>query len=62
MRAAYIEAHGRPEYQVRHSSDPVPGPSDVLVEVDAIAVDNVDTFVVVRRLRDAGAVPVRHRS
>ena len=24
---------------------PVPGPSDVLVEVDAIAVDNVDTFV-----------------
>ena len=46
MRAAYIEAHG-PAENIKYGTlpTPVPGPSDVLVEVDAIAVDNVDTFV-----------------
>ena len=46
MRAAYIEAHGSAE-SIKYGTlpTPVPGPTDVLVEVDAVAVNNVDTFV-----------------
>ncbi len=46
MRAAYIEAHG-PAESIRYGTlpTPVPGPTDVLVEVDAVAVNHVDTFV-----------------
>jgi len=46
MRAAYIETHG-PAESIKYGTlpTPVPGPTDVLVEVDAVAVNNVDTFV-----------------
>lgn len=46
MRAAYIETHG-PAGSIICGTlpTPVPGPTDVLVEVDAVAVNNVDTFV-----------------
>jgi NADPH:quinone reductase-like Zn-dependent oxidoreductase len=46
MRAAYVEAHG-PAESIRYGDlpTPVPGPSDVLVAVDAVAVNPVDTFV-----------------
>ncbi|HWM73565.1 MAG TPA: NADPH:quinone reductase [Nocardioides sp.] len=46
MRAAYIETHG-PAESITYGTlpTPVPGPSEVLVEVDAVAVNNVDTFV-----------------
>ncbi|MYU20812.1 zinc-binding dehydrogenase [Streptomyces sp. SID8352] len=46
MHAAYIEQFGPPE-AIRYGElpDPEPGPTDVLVAVDAVAVNNVDTFV-----------------
>ncbi|GAA0963001.1 NADPH:quinone reductase [Actinocorallia libanotica] len=46
MRAAYIEEYGPPSV-IRYGElpDPRPGPTDVLVDVDAVAVDPVDTFV-----------------
>ena len=46
VRAAYIEQLGGPEL-IRYGSlpDPTPGPTDVLVAVDAVAVNPVDTFV-----------------
>ncbi|MHC3470246.1 alcohol dehydrogenase catalytic domain-containing protein [Streptomyces sp. 7R007] len=46
MLAAYIEDFGPPDV-IRHGElpDPVPGPTDVLVAVDAVAVNHVDTFV-----------------
>ncbi|WP_324790069.1 NADPH:quinone reductase [Streptomyces sp. H51] len=46
MLAAYIDRFGPPEV-IRHGElpDPVPGPTDVLVAVDAVAVNHVDTFV-----------------
>lgn len=46
MRAAYIEALGPPE-NIRFGElpPPSPGPNDVLVDVLAVTVNNVDTFV-----------------
>lgn len=46
MLAAYIEQFGPPEV-IRYGElpDPEPGPTDVLVAVDAVAVNHVDTFV-----------------
>ena len=46
MRAAYIERLGPPE-EIRFGElpDPVPGPTDVLVDVTATTVNPVDTFV-----------------
>jgi NADPH:quinone reductase-like Zn-dependent oxidoreductase len=46
MRAAYVEELG-PADNIRYGELPVPvvGPTDVLVEVEAVAVDPVDIFV-----------------
>jgi NADPH:quinone reductase-like Zn-dependent oxidoreductase len=46
MRAAWIDALG-PADSIRYGELPVPdpGPTDVLVRVEAVAVDPVDTFV-----------------
>lgn len=46
MRAAYVERHG-PAASIRYGELPVPayGPTDVLVAVEAVVVDPVDTFV-----------------
>lgn len=46
MRAAYVDRHG-PAESIRYGELPVPapGPTDVLVTVEAVAVDPVDTFV-----------------
>jgi len=46
MRAAFIERLGPPE-NIRYGemSTPRPGPTDVLVDVSATAVNHVDTFV-----------------
>ncbi|WP_119726922.1 NADPH:quinone reductase [Thermomonospora amylolytica] len=46
MHAAYIERFGPPDV-IRYGPlpDPRPGPHDVLVEVTAVAVNHVDTFV-----------------
>ncbi|ALG14865.1 oxidoreductase [Kibdelosporangium phytohabitans] len=46
MRAAYITEHG-PSDAIRVGSlpVPVPGPGEVLVRVDAVAANHVDTFV-----------------
>ncbi|MDT0345793.1 NADPH:quinone reductase [Streptomyces litchfieldiae] len=46
MRAAYIEQLGSPD-EIRHGElpDPLPGPTDVLVDVIATTVNPVDTFV-----------------
>ncbi|WND33473.1 NADPH:quinone reductase [Streptomyces sp. BB1-1-1] len=46
MRAAYIDSVG-PADRIRYGRLPVPstGPTDVLVRVDAVAVNPVDTFV-----------------
>ena len=46
MRAAWIDALG-PAESIRYGELPVPepGPTDVLVRVEAVAVDPVDTFV-----------------
>ncbi len=46
MRAAYIESWGPPEaIRVGELPEPRPGPTDVLVDVRAVSVDPVDTFV-----------------
>ncbi|MGV9991251.1 NADPH:quinone reductase [Streptomyces sp. NPDC003374] len=46
MRAAYITQLGSPDV-IRHGElpQPVPGPHDVLVDVEVSAVNHVDTFV-----------------
>ncbi|HEY9373542.1 NADPH:quinone reductase [Streptomyces sp.] len=46
MRAAYIARFGPPE-SIRYGElpTPLPGPSDVLVDVEVSAVNHVDTFV-----------------
>lgn len=46
MRAAYVDRHG-PAESIRYGVLPVPapGPTDVLVAVEAVVVDPVDTFV-----------------
>ena len=46
MRAAYIEGFGGPEV-IRYGElpDPEPGPGQVLVRTEVVAVDNVDTYV-----------------
>ncbi|MEU0224625.1 NADPH:quinone reductase [Streptomyces sp. NPDC006284] len=46
MRAAYIDSVGPPDH-IRHGELPVPptGPTDVLVRVESVAVNPVDTFV-----------------
>lgn len=46
MRAAYIEQLGPPEV-IRYGklANPVPGPTDVLVDVEVATVNPVDTFV-----------------
>jgi 2-desacetyl-2-hydroxyethyl bacteriochlorophyllide A dehydrogenase len=46
MRAAYIEQLGSPDV-IRYGDQPTPepGPTDVLVEVTAVSVNHVDTFV-----------------
>lgn len=46
MRAAYVERLGPPdEIQVGALATPVPGPTDVLVAVELVAANPVDTFV-----------------
>jgi NADPH:quinone reductase-like Zn-dependent oxidoreductase len=46
VKAAYITTLGSPDVITYGQMDrPVPGPTDVLVRVDAAAVDPVDTFV-----------------
>ena len=46
MKAAYITTLGSPDVITYGEMDrPVPGPTDVLVRVEAAAVDPVDTFV-----------------
>ena len=46
MRAAYIEARGPAEnIKIGTLPTPEPGPTDVLVAVDAVSVNSVDTFV-----------------
>jgi len=46
MRAAFIEGFGGPD-RIRYDElpDPVPGPGQVLVRPEAVAVDSVDTYV-----------------
>lgn len=46
MKAAYIESFGKPG-QIRYGDlpDPEPGPGEVLVRAEAVAVNAVDTFV-----------------
>ena len=46
MRAAFIEGFGGPEV-IRYGElpDPEPGPEEVLVRTQAVAVDSVDTYV-----------------
>lgn len=46
MRAAYIEQLGSPDV-IRYGDQPTPepGPTDVLVDVTAVSVNHVDTFV-----------------
>jgi NADPH:quinone reductase-like Zn-dependent oxidoreductase len=46
MLAAYIEGFGGPDV-IRYGElpDPEPGPSQVLVRTEAVAVDTVDTYV-----------------
>jgi NADPH:quinone reductase-like Zn-dependent oxidoreductase len=46
MRAAYVEELGPAEH-IRYGELPVPavGPTDVLVEVEAVAVNPVDVLV-----------------
>jgi NADPH2:quinone reductase len=46
MHAAFIEDFGGPD-RIRYGElpDPVPGPGEVLVRTEAVAVDNVDTYV-----------------
>ncbi|GAB3473868.1 NADPH:quinone reductase [Amycolatopsis cihanbeyliensis] len=52
MLAAYIERLGTPEeIRVGELADPRPGPTDVLVEVQATTVNPVDTFVRSGRFR-----------
>ncbi len=46
MRAAYVERLGPPEeIRIGELPVPVPGPTDVLVAVDLVAANPVDTFV-----------------
>ncbi|MFI7061627.1 NADPH:quinone reductase [Kribbella sp. NPDC050124] len=46
MRAAYITSHGSPDViQYGELPVPEPGPTDVLVRVEVVAVNHVDTFV-----------------
>ena len=46
MDAAYITRLGSPDVITYGSlPDPVPGPTDVLVRVEAVAVDPVNLFV-----------------
>ncbi|TDC84229.1 NADPH:quinone reductase [Micromonospora sp. KC606] len=46
MRAAYLEELGPPDnIRIGELPAPVPGPNDVLVDVIAVTVNNVDTFV-----------------
>jgi NADPH:quinone reductase-like Zn-dependent oxidoreductase len=46
MRAAYIVGFGGPDViQYGELPDPEPGPREVLVRTEAVAVDNVDTYV-----------------
>jgi NADPH:quinone reductase-like Zn-dependent oxidoreductase len=57
MRAAYITELGPPEViQVGELPVPVPGPTDVLVRVEFVVVDPVDTLV------RSGPTPPRRRS
>ncbi|HEY1674184.1 MAG TPA: NADPH:quinone reductase [Streptosporangiaceae bacterium] len=46
MHAAFIETSGSPD-QIRYGElpDPVPGPGEVLVRTEAVAVNTVDTYV-----------------
>ncbi len=59
MRAAFIDRLGGPE-EIRYGEldDPVPGPTDVLVEVAGAAVNPVDTFVRSGRFRTAVSFPL----
>ena len=51
MRAAYLTELGGPEViQVGELPQPRPGPTDVLVRVDAVGVNMVDTFARMRAL------------
>ncbi|MFI6681530.1 NADPH:quinone reductase [Kribbella sp. NPDC050470] len=46
MRAAFITSYGSPDViQYGELPVPAPGPTDVLVRVDVVAVNHVDTFV-----------------
>lgn len=59
MRAAYIEALGPPEaIRVGELPDPVAGTGQVLVRVEAVAVDYVDTFLRSGRWRTETTFPL----
>ncbi len=46
MRAAYLTEFGGPEViRIGDLPEPRPGPTDVLVRVEAVAVNPVDTFI-----------------
>lgn len=53
MKAAYIDETGPPDV-IRYGDlpDPIPGPTDVLVKVAAVAVNPIDTYI------RSGTVPV----
>jgi len=59
VKAAYIEALGDAE-SIRYGQlpDPNPGPGQVLVRVQAVAVDSVDTFLRSGRWRTEVSFPL----
>jgi NADPH:quinone reductase-like Zn-dependent oxidoreductase len=59
VRAAYIEDFGAPS-AIRYGDlpDPVPGPGQVLVRVEAVAVNSVDTFLRSGRWRSEVRFPL----
>ena len=59
MRAAYIEGFGDPSV-IRYGElpDPDPGPGQVLVRVEAVAVNSVDTYLRSGRWRTEASFPL----
>lgn len=60
MKAAYIEAVGGPPESIRYGELPEPTPStrQVVVQVEAVAVNSVDTFLRAGRWRTEVAFPL----
>jgi NADPH2:quinone reductase len=47
MRAAFVRQHGSPEtLSLESVPDPVPGPGEVLVRIEAVAANFVDLLVI----------------